>query len=255
MKKLTLTSLLTVLAVSGANAANVIDGNPLYRPGEGRFYSNFAIESHTDAIEDWKVAEEFGYGITDRLAVFMKTGLSETDGFDYMSWNDFTVGLNYRLLDMGNWKGDVYGVYSLDPVWGDHMPFLDEASTMYTWTLGMRAGYVGAGWTVAGHVDFDYLNTESFNWGDDGAHSLSAGLDAQLVLCPQWNLIAGVEYTGILDDYAHNAGRWDAKFGVNYNLDETKYIGAYIMGEMEHSTGDWEVVDGMGFGVNFGIDF
>lgn len=255
MKKLTLTSLLTVLAVSGANAANVIDGNPLYRPGEGRFYSNFAIESHTDAIENWKVAEEFGYGITDRLAVFMKTGLSETDGFDYMSWNDFTVGLNYRLLDMGNWKGDVYGVYSLDPVWGDHMPFLDEVSTMYTWTLGMRAGYVGAGWTVAGHVDFDYLNTESFNWGDDGAHSLSAGLDAQLVLCPQWNLIAGVEYTGVLDDSAHNAGTWDAKFGVNYNLDETKYIGAYIMGEMEHSTGDWEFVDGVGFGVNFGIDF
>lgn len=255
MKKLTLTSLLTVLAVSGANAANVIDGNPLYRPGEGRFYSNFAIESHTDAIENWKVAEEFGYGITDRLAVFMKTGLSEKDGFDYMSWDDFTVGLNYRLLDMGNWKGDVYGVYSLNPVWGDHVPFLDEASTEYTWTLGMRAGYVGAGWTVAGHVDFDYLNKESFNWGDDGAHSLSAGLDAQLVLCPQWNLIAGVEYTGVLDDSAHNAGTWDAKFGVNYNLDETKYLGAYVMGEMEHSTGDWEFVDGVGFGVNFGIDF
>lgn len=255
MKKLTLTSLLTVLAVSGANAANIIDGNPLYRPGEGRFYSNFAVESHTEAIEDWAVSEEFGYGITDRLAVFMKTGLSETDGFDYMSWDDFSVGLNYRLLDMGNWKGDVYGVYSLYPVWGDHTPFLDEAATLYTWTLGVRGGYVGAGWTVAGHVDFDYLNTESFNWGDDGLHSLSVGVDGQLLLDPQWNLIAGVEYTGMLDDQFENAGRWTGKFGVNYNLDETKYIGAYVMGEMEHYTGDWEWVDGFGFGVNFGIDF
>ena len=52
MKKLALTSLLAFFAVSGAHAANIIDGNPLYRPGEGRFYSNFAVESHSEAIED-----------------------------------------------------------------------------------------------------------------------------------------------------------------------------------------------------------
>ena len=39
MKKLAFTSLLAVLAVSGAHAGNIIDGNPLYRPAEGRFYS------------------------------------------------------------------------------------------------------------------------------------------------------------------------------------------------------------------------
>lgn len=255
MKKLALTSLLAFMAVSGAHAANIIDGNPLYRPGEGMFYSNLAIESHTEAIENWALMEEFGYGITNNLAVFMKTGVAEADGFDRMSWNDFKVGLNYRVLDMGNWKADAYGVYSLNPVWGDHQPFLDEDFTRYTWTLGVRGGYVADGWTVAGHVDFDYLNSESFNWGDDGMHKISAGLDAQLVLCPQWNLIAGVEYTGILDDGVKNAGRWNGKLGANYNLDETKYLGAYIIGEMEHSTGDWEFVDGMGFGVNFGVTF
>ncbi|MBQ3039246.1 MAG: hypothetical protein IJD41_01650 [Alphaproteobacteria bacterium] len=260
MKKLALTSLLAFFAVSGAHAANIIDGNPLYRPGEGHFYSNFAVESHSEAIEDWKIAEEFGYGITNELKLFMKTGVSETEGFDYMSWNDFTVGLDYRVLDDVNWKADVYGVYALNPVWGDHKPFLDEDMTGYTWTLGARAGYVGAGWTVAGHIDFDYLNSESFNWGDDGVHKLSVGVDGQLVLCPKWNLIAGVEYTGTLDDEiagidVEDAGKWTGKFGANYNLDETKYIGAYIMGEMAHATGDWEFADGFGFGVNFGIDF
>ena len=155
MKKLALTSLLTVFAVSGAHAANIIDGNPLYRPGEGHFYSNFAVESHSEAIEGWGSSEEFGYGITNDLAVFMKTGLSENDGFDEMSWDEFTVGLNYRVVDMGNWKGDVYGVYSLDTVWGDHVPFLDEDVTDYAWTLGARGGYVGDGWTVAGHIDFE----------------------------------------------------------------------------------------------------
>lgn len=255
MKKLALTSLMAVFAVSGAHAANIIDGNPLYRPGEGHFYSNFAVESHSEAIEDWGISEEFGYGITKDLAVFMKTGLSEAESFDYMSWNDFTVGLNYRVLDDANWKADVYGVYSLNPVWGDHVPFLDEDMTGYTWTLGARGGYVGEGWTVAGHVDFDYLNSESFNWGDDGFHRLSVGVDGQYLLDSQWNLIAGVEYIGMLDDEFEDAGIWTGKIGANYNLDETKYIGAYFMGEMEHSTGDWEVADGFGFGVNFGIDF
>lgn len=37
MKKLALTSLFAVFAVSGAHAANIIDGNPLYRPDQGRF--------------------------------------------------------------------------------------------------------------------------------------------------------------------------------------------------------------------------
>ncbi len=255
MKKLALTSLLTVFAVTGANAANIIDGNPLYRPDAGHFYSNFAVESHSENIEDWAITEEFGYGITSDLAVFIKTGLSEAEGFDAMSWDELTVGLNYRALDMGNWKADVYGIYSLDTVWGDHASFLGKEVTDYTWTLGVRGGYVGDGWTLAAHVDFDYLNSESFNWDVDGRHKLSVGLDGQLVLCPKMNLIAGVEYTGVLDNDVHNAGVWTGKIGANYNLDETKYIGAYIMGEMEHSTGDWEVADGIGFGVNFGIDF
>lgn len=72
--------------------------------------------------------------------------------------------------------------------------------------------------------------------------------------------IAGVEYTGILDDEIDSvdveyAGVWTGKIGATYNLDETKYIGAYIMGEMAHATGDWEVADGFGFSVNFGVDF
>ena len=39
MKKIALTSLLSVFAVSGAYAANTIDGNPLYMPKAGHFYS------------------------------------------------------------------------------------------------------------------------------------------------------------------------------------------------------------------------
>ena len=93
------------------------------------------------------------------------------------------------------------------------------------------------------------------SWGDDGIHKLRVGIDGQYVLCPAWNLVAGVEYTGFLDDAFDNAGRWNGQFGVNYNIDATKFVGAYISGEMAHYTGDWEFEDGFGFGFKFGVDF
>ena len=235
MKKLVLTSLLAVFAATGANAA--INDNPMYRPDQGRFYSVTELSSNTDTIENWSVSEKFGYGITDR------------------GWGDFEIGADYRLLDDMNWKVDAYASYMVSPVWGDHQPFLDEDYTSYTWVVGVRAGYVTDMWTVAGHVEFNYLNTESFNWGDDGMHSLIAGLDGFLSLDSNWALMLGAEYTGVLDDEAENAGLWTGKFGVNYNIDEDMFVGAYISGEMSHRTGDWEIADGMGFGVKFGAQF
>ena len=154
-----------------------------------------------------------------------------------------------------NWKIDAYASYALNPVWGDHQPFLDEDYTSYLWTVGVRAGYVTDMWTVAGHVEFNYGNTESFNWGDDGIHTLRAGLDGFMSITSDWALLLGAEYTGVMDDWAENAGVWTGKVGVNYNIDNDMYVGAYISGEMDHSTGDWEIADGFGFGVKFGAQF
>lgn len=260
MKKIVLTSLLAVFAVSTAQAANVINDNPLYRPDAGKFYSVTELSSHSEDTNKWTLGEKFGYGVTDRLAVSLGTSVSESDWFDHMGWNEFELGVNYRALDMGNWKADAYGAYELTPVWGDHRPFLDEEDTWYTWKAGVRAGYQTQMWTVAGHVEFNYGNTESFNWGDDGMHTLSAGVDGFLSLTSDWALMAGVEYTGVLDDEIGNidvkdAGRWDGRIGVNYNVSDTSFVGAYISSEMEHSTGDWEFVDGFGFGLKFGAQF
>ena len=52
-----------------------------------------------------------------------------------------------------------------------------------------------------------------------------------------------------------DAGRWTGEFGVNYNIDDNKYIGAYVNGEVAHYTGDWEFEDGFGFGFKFGAQF
>lgn len=81
MKKLALTSMLAVFAVSGAHAANVIDNNPLYRPGQDRFYSVTTLGSHSEATDTWTLREEFGYGITDKLMVNLATSAMEKDWF------------------------------------------------------------------------------------------------------------------------------------------------------------------------------
>ena len=257
MKKLALTSLLAMFAVSGAHAANIIDGNPLYRPMAGHFYSETSIYSHSEDTDAWWLGESFGYGITDQLSIGLVTALGENEGFDHSMWGPMAFGLNYRVLDQGAWVADVYGSYTVAPVWGDHRPFLDKDDTGYTWTAGVRGGYLGHGWTVAGHAAFAYNNAESFNWGDEGLmnHALILGLDGQVVIDPDWNLVAGVEYKGYTDDEAKNAGVWTGLFGVNYNIDATKYVGAYINTTVRHATGDWEFDDGFGFGMKFGIDF
>ncbi len=271
MKKLALSSLIAVFAVSGAHAANVIDGNPLYMPKANHFYSVTDLSSHTDKfangdeqINKWNLGEDFGYGITDKLAVQISTGMMENDTFDQVAWEETTFAAAFRALDMGAWKLDVLGAYTVDPVWDDHAEFLDKGLTGYTWTAGVRGGYTTSLFTVAGHVAFDYLNTESFNWGDDGFHALRLGVDGQYVLCDKLNLVAGVEYRGVMDDDVEglkvkNAGTWNGMFGVNYNIDATKFVGAYVKGSLNHHDGnaadEWGWDDGFGFGAKFGIDF
>ena len=58
MKKIALTSLLAVFAAAGANAANVIDGNPLYKPRAGHFYSVTDLYSHSEDSETWTLIHQ-----------------------------------------------------------------------------------------------------------------------------------------------------------------------------------------------------
>ena len=255
MKKLVLTSLLTVFVVSGANAAGAID-NPLYRPDKGMFYSMTDLSSNTNTTTRADLDEEFGYGITDRLAVGVAVSMAENNWFDQSQWGTLGIGVNYRLLDMEGWKADVYGSYGVNPVWDYGKSFMDTNETNYAWNIGMRAGYVTDAWTIAGHIDFDYVNTESFNWGDDGWHYLSLGADLLVALNESWDLAVGAEYTGIMDDRVENAGRWEGTIGANYLIDDNMFVGIYLAKYMTHQNpGQWAVTDGFGYGAKFGIQF
>ncbi|MBO4626217.1 MAG: hypothetical protein J5679_03030 [Alphaproteobacteria bacterium] len=287
MKKLFLTSLLAVFAASGAQAANVIDGNPLYMPKAGHFYSVTDLSGHThvEPTDTVTLGEEFGYGITDNFAITVGTSLSESgvdDSFEDYAWNDLSLKATFRAFQDGNIVADIYGGVEAGPnlfapIGGlyyhskalDDSWWFDEDLTGYTWLAGLRAGYTTSQFTIAGHIEYGYVNSEMFNWGDQGMRALALGIDGQFVIDSNWNLVAGAEYTGIIsDDYAYgdvvygkveNAGVWNGYFGVNYNIDATKFVGAYINGSLNHQGGDngdeWEFDDGFGFGMKFGIDF
>ena len=266
MKKLALSSLIAVFAVSGAHAANVIDGNPLYMPKANHFYSVTDLYSHSENTDAWTLGEEFGYGITDKLAVNVTTDLMEAESFDDYGMGNVALKATFRGLDMGAWKADVYGKYATEGarIFGhskaaDDTFWFDKDLINYSWTAGVRGGYATPVFTVAGHVEFVYGNSESFNWGDEGSHTWKMGVDGQYVLCDKLNLVAGAEYVARTDDGLKNAGAWNGMFGVNYNIDATKFVGAYVKGSLNHHGGDaadeWEFDDGFGFGAKFGIDF
>ncbi len=305
MKKIALTSLLAVVAASAAHASiNVIDGNPLYMPMKGHFYSETSLSSHTQNVDEWTLGETFGYGITDRLAVSVNTSMSEaywfkgakgydedaTQGEPYGgagdAWNNLGADITWRVIGDKAWKLDILGgfemgavpfnmrvftdgmVSSYGAVWGDHQPFLDKDGTFYTWTAGVRGGYVTNDWTLAAHANFMYLNTEAFNWGDDepfGAnHILNLGVAGHWTMSDTWSAVASADYYKIMDHYneVENKGYWDLTLGLNMNIDTTKYVGAYITKTMarqqnEEGYGVLNVDDasGYGFGLKFGIDF
>ena len=261
MKKLALTSLMAVFAVSAANAAAIND-NPLYSPDQGKFYSITELGSESKATTDWTATEKFGYGITDRLAIGLKTSVSQKNWFDQSGWDDFGVDLSYRVMDMNGWMVDLTGSYGVEHVWPYKASFLDKNNTMYTWTIGAQVGKTMGNLTLAGHIAMDYQNSESFNWNDDGLHTVRLGADAFLTLNDNWALVGGVEYTGIADDElpngtkVENAGTWTGKIGVNYNFSDDTFVGAYVGRTMSHkAAGEWSTDAGFAFGGKFGIQF
>ena len=263
MKKIALTSLLAVFAVSGAQAAakNVLDGNPLYMPQENHFVSETYLESNSQSTNEATLGEYFGYGITDRLMVGLETSVSEMDAFDTTSWNEVALDAKYRVIGDGAWKLDLTAGYGVDAMRAYHEKFLDKDATFYMWTAGVRGGYVQKDWTLMGRLNLIYANTESFNWNEDemwANHIVNLGFSGFWRMSDYWSGIVSADYYKIMDHYSRPeaAGSWDLSAGLNLNIDPTKYVGVYVTKEINHvAAGKWEAEDGFGFGAKFGIDF
>ncbi len=115
------------MMLTGAAFAGNME-NPLYLPSGGEFYSKSGMglmykrADHTEALVKkgmdgkdefpiWRFNEDFGYGITDRLAAHARLGWTQDDSINRKGMHRGRVGLTYRLLSEEEspiiW--DVYG--------------------------------------------------------------------------------------------------------------------------------------------------
>ncbi|MDR1697150.1 MAG: TonB-dependent receptor [Rickettsiales bacterium] len=253
MKKIALTSLVAMFAVSAANAANIINDNPLYRPAAGHFYSITDLTTDT-SFEDptWAIGETFGYGISDAWDVSVGTSVGSL--LDDANWNGISLGTTYRFLNDANWKADIIGGFNVANGWGGAVApgeWYEEESSFYTWTLGVRGGYVAEDWTLAAHFNYSYLNAEGFNWGDEGVREYEVGVDGQYIITDSWNLVAGVSYETIdVPGADEMADGWTGRIGVNYNIDENMFVGVYAAHDLEFPD-EAETQLGLKFGIDF----
>ncbi len=232
-----------------ANAANVINGNPLYRPAQGRFYNLFTPIEANSKFDRFVMADEFGYGVSDDFAISVATSgsydSSDNPEFGKWAWNDLEFGFDWDLWHENEAHAEIYG--DVKQVYNTK----DNLQTIaYNWTAGARVGRMTNKWTVVGVVQVDYLNDDLPHDTFD-AWAMTVGIQGQYILGEQWNLVGELMFDFDLFEEYYDGERLRLKVGANYNLDATKYIGVYAAKDLVHSFDAAPMV----FGLNFGIDF
>lgn len=151
-------SVLTVPAM----AANL--ENPLYLPTAGEFYSKTGagvmykvtddtaanqIKNHAGATEFpiWRVSEDLGYGITDRLAIRGAFAYTQADDINRKGLNHGRAGLIYRAIETSD--NIVLDLYA-----DAHLGGINK----------MRGAYIPVSQTVG---YFQYDNYSNGRWGFD----------------------------------------------------------------------------------------
>ena len=228
---------------------NVINGNPLYRPAAGHFYSVTDLTTNT-SFKPWGLNEVFGYGITDRLSVALNTAGSTSDSFksNTFGWDNLGLGASYRWFNDTNWKGDVYGSLQVNRMFKD--TFFNQNDNYYNWTAGTKFGYATCTWTLNGLFEYGYANTGAFNWGDVGGKMYTVGVEGQYVFDENWNIVAAVRY--IMPNF-EDANFFNGQLGVNYNFTPNTFLGIYVSQNLVSKTGDFDKDTGLG--LKFGVDF
>lgn len=248
MKRIFIFGLLVGIT-TGATAGNVIDGNPFYNPAQGRFYNVWTPIELNTKFEKFVVTDELGYGVSDDFAIHIATSgsydSSDNPEFGKWAWNDLEFGFDWNLWDCDGQNAELYGDVTQVYNTKNHLE-----TVAYNWQFGARVGRMADNWTVAGVLELDYLNDDLPHDTFD-AWAMTVGVMGQYLLDSSWNLVGELMFDfDLFDDY-YDGERLRVKFGVNYNLDATKYIGAYVAKDVVHSFDDAPVY----FSLDFGIDF
>ena len=241
MKKVSLLSLLSVLAISTAAGAHT--ENPFYAPAEGKVYSITSVEmgdQDKDAPETTlTIREKVGYGITNKLSVngsidylfdsYMGDTGKEEDGLGM-----FNFGLTYRYLT-GSMLADAYFNYgtSMDKdVWYDNN----------TLTFGTKFGKRTSKYAVAGLAQYSYVDDKENN---ENYNQFAFGVEGMYQFNPTWSANLSLEYD--IMDYEDEDDPLFLKPQVNVTT-SAGTISAYYKTDL---AGDFEDAMGVKYGVQF----
>lgn len=170
---------LSVLAAP-AYAANL--ENPLYMPKQNQMYSKTSVgvmykvaddstahvnKGHDGATEFpiWRLHEDLGYGITDRLEAYAKVGYTHDDDIDRKGMHQGRVGLKYRAFETTDgFAWDIYAdahLGGVSPMSGSYGLNGFDYDNYSNGRWGFHAGtQVGKTWSkFTGAAFFEVLQT------------------------------------------------------------------------------------------------
>ena len=239
MKKVSLLSLLSVLAISTAAGAHT--ENPFYAPAEGRVYSITSVElgdQYKNAPDSTlSIREKVGYGITNRLNVsgsidylfdsFM--GGQKEDGLGM-----FNFGLTYRYLT-GSILADAwfnYGTSMDKDVWYDNN----------TLTFGTKFGKRTSKYAIAGLAQYSYVDDKAKN---DNYNQFAFGVEGMYQFNRTWSANLSLEYDIMDDDNLDDPLFFKPQVNVTTSVGT---ISAYYKTDL---AGDYAEAMGVKYGVQF----
>jgi hypothetical protein len=159
MKKTLSLAVIAAVFAAPAFAANL--ENPLYIPKTGEYYSKtgagvmYKKDDNTAALQNngmahhsewpiYRLTEDLGYGITDRLSAIAGLGWTQNNDIDRAGLHNGRVGLNYRVFDGSTTDGIIWDLYS-DLHLGGVMPMKGS----YSLTKGFKYdNYTNGRWGV-----------------------------------------------------------------------------------------------------------
>ena len=247
MKKTVMIASALVPFVASIAYAGNINNNPLYMPAAGVGYGVTDLGTDTD-FETMTAEQTVGFGITDNLTLTVGTSVWLFNDEDDFIWDSFSLGAEFRVLDKDGWKGDLIGDLT---IYGDD--WHDKDYNLYLWNVGVRGGYAADNWTLAGLAQYGYVNTEAFNWDEEGVKVLSLGVAGQYIINSSWNVTGSLiyEYYELTDDYNSDDNALYGTLGVNYNINDDMFLGVYASKELIQDNDDDEVSLGIKFGFQF----
>ena len=239
---------LSVLAAP-AYAANL--ENPLYMPKQGAMYSKTSVgamykvaddttamvkKGHDGAIEFpiWRLHEDLGYGITDRLEAYAKVGYTHDGDIDRKGMHQGRVGLKYRAFETTDgFAWDVYAdahLGGVSPMSGAYNPLTGFSYDNYSngrW--GFHAGtQVGKTWSkFTSAVFFEVLQTFGNDNNEIDVTALAPMLGAAAALMPSEisvDLKSTTEFNAGLKAFYQIDDRWSVGGGFTFKHHEDNTI-------------------------------